>query len=490
MLRYSLESLWRNRGRYLLFGILFALLGGAWLISLLLGEAAGAIREEMIALYGRSMVIEKINEYGAAPDMDFYAQFNDPEIVESMTMTKYIQADVLVDMIIPKRMTPTVDPMTGEILQGTKTLIHTVGMDYTGEYSPFARRTDPWRMAAGRLPERDDECAIYDEYLDQLIEAGILEGIGDVLTINVYAIDQERLSRRWWGQYAYIQEPRAFAMKLTVVGTVERGSIDDPIYALGNIPAFFVTIPTAQRCPTMGMAEPGMPNWSARNGLFNSSLEVVYRLRTLEDTETFAARMVEYSDALIMEDLAQRYTGTFDDGSSELEWILNQPTSNEKRIPAYRARTYIEGFDELLTPLARLAALSAQMTRNLTLLVAVFFAVLTVLNLNARTYEIGVLRCVGMSRWAITFSLLLESLVFLLSSLLLGVGLGALTADSLMPKLIAPTYRVFLSDARAGMGAATLSMLAMGVGICLVVTVGAAMYIQRCRPLTILRNRN
>ena len=89
------HSLHRNRGRYALFGILFAILGAVGLITLTLGSASDALRETLIDEYGRAVVLED-SSYAKNPlNAEDYARFNDPELVESMDIVAVIQANVV-----------------------------------------------------------------------------------------------------------------------------------------------------------------------------------------------------------------------------------------------------------------------------------------------------------------------------------------------------------------------------------------------------------
>ncbi|MHC1695766.1 MAG: FtsX-like permease family protein [Eubacteriales bacterium] len=124
----------------------------------------------------------------------------------------------------------------------------------------------------------------------------------------------------------------------------------------------------------------------------------------------------------------------------------------------------------------------------LIIVLALFIIVIvTILGFSERRYDIGVLRCVGMSKPRIISLFTLETLLFLLAVMLAGLLFGSLLSGFFTDGLSAGQYK---ADNLAVLAQTGIRVLLAGLALSLLSSFMSAMFILRYQPMKILRNRN
>lgn len=471
--KFIFSNLYRNRGRYLLFGLLFLVLSAVWLVCLLLGHASAALQIDLIEKFGTVAVVRQQGE-GNKMTEEIYEHFAVPELVKEVVYTTHIETPVMCN-IAPKKSengTEGSHYRTGDV--------SIVGFNFDCAYTPFTKTGGAWKLTRGRLIEADDECIITDDMYDGLVEKGIISGLGDQLLIISYDVTPEEV-------IAWKLEGNQHAEHfLKIVGTVDRTTLDfiyrseiklenddeESYVLLGNsFPLIFTSIEMAKQFPRRDSM---MHRSFLAKYYLSSRIEAVYILHDHTMFDAFASMVQKDNDSRLLE-------------------LVKNPNRTVRLDPSlqyYDAKLYVDGFENMIEPLGKIEQMTEMMTANLFLLAAALLIILTVLNLYARTYEIGVLRCIGMAKVRIAIDLMIEHGMFILGSLGAGLLCGTLVAYKIIPLMLDQKYRSYLTDQLIGLPESIGTILLMGVVLTAVASLLAVIYIQRYRPLKILRNRN
>ena len=133
--------------------------------------------------------------------------------------------------------------------------------------------------------------------------------------------------------------------------------------------------------------------------------------------------------------------------------------------------------------------MTAVITAMVAMLAVMTVALMSVINMRERKYELGVLRCVGMSKSRISLTLGIESVAFLLITAALGIALGFGFASIFGDAFVDLTIVDTTIDTMAISGAVALRLVIAALGLSVFATVISAAFVMRARPLAILRNR-
>lgn len=486
-LQYIFSNLWRNRGRYILFGLLFFILGGVWLLSLTLGQAAQTIRADMLDSYATLVTIEDITASIFGIDAVHYNSFNDPEIVESM---EYISCGMGTELRVNKA-----PELTGASI---------IGYDFSLGLDPFTRALDPVPIVRGRMIEADNEILIFEDIYQKIMTAdnskfiemgaSVFTGLGDTIRFRI-TTDAKQTAEYY----------------LTVVGTVDRDLLGPRFakfyqtllepdgtekIAHNDRPYIITTMACAEQMLETRICDKEGEDRVNPDKI--SRYDIVYRLRSADHFDAFVEKINAFNDnqmrGILYEDYKvwrTRMTNAGYTGGTAWEDYANMAIMDkimQQNAPMFRADLFVQGVEELVAPFEQLDRNTEVMVLFMIALALGVIMILTILNLHARTYEIGVLRCIGMSRTQITLELLAETLLFVLLSLGSGILVGAFAAKFVMPQLFDENHFAVLEEINVLTPA--LQIMGIGVGIALLAVGCAAVYIQRFRPLAILRNRS
>lgn len=88
----------------------------------------------------------------------------------------------------------------------------------------------------------------------------------------------------------------------------------------------------------------------------------------------------------------------------------------------------ITAFENRLTPLKTLGTMAGWFLIVILIIGAVILVVLNIFNVRERKYEVGVLTAMGMKKWKVATQFMCEILVITMLAVILGVGIGAVSA--------------------------------------------------------------
>ncbi|MEI3529925.1 MAG: ABC transporter permease [Bacilli bacterium] len=101
--------------------------------------------------------------------------------------------------------------------------------------------------------------------------------------------------------------------------------------------------------------------------------------------------------------------------------------------------TIITNEDEItstLNPIKNIGNFSITFLIVILIVGSIILAIIHMINIRERKYEIGVLRAIGMSKFKVTCQLLIEIFIISIISLVLGTGIGILTAQPVTNKML------------------------------------------------------
>ena len=491
------SNLARNRSRYLLFGLIMLLLSIAWLVCLFLGDAAAAIQQDLIDTYGKTVMLQDVTSERRIMVLEDYETFCDPNIVERMEPIAYTQADIW-------------GKIAGEDEEGVLyeqwQQFSVIGMRFDTLYTPFTQQFGSYTLTRGRLVEADDECIIFDDIYDTLVYNGVIDGLGDTLILKNYTYDVDAIETGNLDDISKIYQMEMLAeYRLKVVGTIDRESTGVYAYqevlstaqgtgtVIRNRPYIIFTsydhVMQYSGKYTESGAQVEMINGNPRYVLY-SKYDIVYHLRDYSCIDEFRAVVQAYNDKEEEEKIQADYALFRKNGSTTPYDEYASSPNFRSSIPFYEVRFYLNGFENMLEPLEQIGAYTDMIGRNLTLMIGMMMIFLTVLNLYARVDEIGILRCVGMSRGRIACNLLIEQCMFLLFSLTLGTVVGAGLSAYMLGRVLKQNPIQTSALLKETLPVVAGQIYAVGLALCLLASLGAAIYIQRYRPLKILRNRS
>ena len=191
---------------------------------------------------------------------------------------------------------------------------------------------------------------------------------------------------------------------------------------------------------------------------------MIYHLYRYEDADEFVARVEQ-----TLHQMANSFT---------LGIQYETPEELARRDMVERnmvAEPVIPDFEQLIPPLEQMQSFTAITSATLGILSVAVVVLMCVINMRERKYELGVLRCVGMSRGKITITLGIAA----------GAGIFALSGKMLIDFAVVETM---IDTVAIGFSVAEW-VSAAALVLAVIATTVFAGFVLRARPLAILRNR-
>ena len=183
--------------------------------------------------------------------------------------------------------------------------------------------------------------------------------------------------------------------------------------------------------------------------------------------------------------------------------------------------TNLESIDESVSTISNVKTFAVTFLVLTLIIGAAVLLIINMINIRERKYEIGVLRTIGMKKTKVCLQFILELLIVALASLLLGAGIGSFASVPISNKLLAneiATSKNENNNIRENFGKndkfndkkfngvanveafdsinatvdvkVLLELLALGLSLTLISSISATVSIQKFSPLTILKERS
>lgn len=183
--------------------------------------------------------------------------------------------------------------------------------------------------------------------------------------------------------------------------------------------------------------------------------------------------------------------------------------------------TNLESIDESVSTISNVKTFAVTFLVITLIIGTAVLLIINMINIGERKYEIGVLRTIGMKKTKVCLQFILELLIVALASLLLGAGIGSLASVPVSNKLLENEIAASKSENnnirenfgkndkfndRKFSGVANveafdsinatvdvkvlLELLAIGLSLTLISSISATVGIQKFSPLTILKERS
>ena len=183
--------------------------------------------------------------------------------------------------------------------------------------------------------------------------------------------------------------------------------------------------------------------------------------------------------------------------------------------------TNLESIDESVSTISNVKTFAITFLIITLIIGAAVLLIINMINIRERKYEIGVLRTIGMKKTKVCLQFILELLIVALASLLLGAGIGSFVSVPISNKLLAneiATSKTENNNIRENFGKndklndrkfngvanveafdsinatvdvkVLLELLALGLSLTLISSISATVSIQNFSPLTILKERS
>ena len=183
--------------------------------------------------------------------------------------------------------------------------------------------------------------------------------------------------------------------------------------------------------------------------------------------------------------------------------------------------TNLESIDESVSTISNVKTFAVTFLVLTLIIGAAVLLIINMINIRERKYEIGVLRTIGMKKTKVCLQFILELLIVALASLLLGAGIGSFASVPISNKLLAneiATSKNENNNIRENFGKndkfndkkfngvanveafdsinatvdvkVLLELLAIGLSLTLISSISATVSIQKFSPLTILKERS
>ncbi len=183
--------------------------------------------------------------------------------------------------------------------------------------------------------------------------------------------------------------------------------------------------------------------------------------------------------------------------------------------------TNLESIDESVSTISNVKTFAVTFLVITLIIGTAVLLIINMINIRERKYEIGVLRTIGMKKTKVCLQFILELLIVALASLLLGAGIGSLASVPVSNKLLENEIAASKSENnnirenfgkndkfndRKFSGVANveafdsinatvdvkvlLELLAIGLSLTLISSISATVSIQKFSPLTILKERS
>ena len=183
--------------------------------------------------------------------------------------------------------------------------------------------------------------------------------------------------------------------------------------------------------------------------------------------------------------------------------------------------TNLESIDESVSTISNVKTFAVTFLVITLIIGAAVLLIINMINIRERKYEIGVLRTIGMKKTKVCLQFILELLIVALASLLLGAGIGSFVSVPISNKLLEneiATSKNENNNIRENFGKndkfndkkfngvanveafdsinatvdvkVLLELLALGLSLTLISSISATVSIQKFSPLTILKERS
>ena len=498
-----LRSLWRNAGKYGVFAILLVLLLALNLTVRIAGNAAAERSAALTDLYARSFLIANIRHSPVGTAEFFTDEMPEMEYVEDVQLC----------------CAHTLNTELSLVLYGAPTAV--LGAE----------------PIEGRLYENESECCISESYAAYLRENTDFSGIGDTVFLYDYehAVQKEveYITRHDYIMHCY---PRDRSAELTVVGVfadsdtifpdalstgvyrvyTETAAVtpfydgieskllshNSPAYSLNNLKmdlwsdlaeygcaisedgTHFVFLPK-DGVKTYTLADIRVP---IQKCLPNEGYFAIVRLERAEDAaafrQSFCGRVrsdiKKYLENLIAHEKALGKE-PYLDIETDAGTMRFYPNGSGVLSDLWYAAYLIDDPESLTESLAPIGAMCRTVAAVSAVASAALILMMTLLVVSERRYEIGVLRCIGVSNAGVCARFAAELVLLLVLLAALGIGVGIPLAE----------YAASLLGASAG-GAllpTALSLLAQTAAASAVSLLLAAALILVQKPMRILNSR-
>jgi len=498
-----LRSIWKNKARYLIFGILLLLLFALMFSVRVIGRAAEEESAAVIEKYGSTFLFYNL-KYASGVREDLQT------VVDGLP---HVKAS---DMILIHEM-------------NTASSIRLLGA--SPEFWGIKNFNE------GRLYLNDYECVINETYARHLRRTTTWQGIGD--TITVRDVDNEIVYRRVIQEGKLVEEhyERDKKVTLTVVGIIPDeetffnssinfsrnriyttvATVEDAIEGLGNDllsqnsisgvgrlsqhykpKGSYLLFYSGIRRDAMRPSDDGthwiyLDLYTSEEKLFSDEY---FRFAEQPPNEGYVA-VITIDSAENAEDFRLSACGHFVDfdmqpfdsekGKSWDEMTINGETKtwyaeryNGKQL--WYAQYLIDDPSAMVESLSSVAPLCDSIAKAATAATVILILLMTILLVHDRQYEIGVLRCIGVTSGGVCARFVAEILVFLVIVAALGLALAVPAAR------LAADY-LGLGGALGGVLSTALPQLALIAAATVVSCVLAAVMILAKRPMEILNSR-
>lgn len=175
--------------------------------------------------------------------------------------------------------------------------------------------------------------------------------------------------------------------------------------------------------------------------------------------------------------------------------------AHEKGLPeVWKLSTDEMSYNRIVKPAENLAGVSRMFLIGVLIVGSAVLILLSVLSIRERKYEIGVLRAMGMKKFKVVRGIIYESLITIALCLVIGLGIGAVTAQPLADSISENQqtqsqgfgYAQVQTEKIEVSLTADAALKVSGVAILLAVISSSAgvLYILRYEPMNILSERN
>lgn len=193
-------------------------------------------------------------------------------------------------------------------------------------------------------------------------------------------------------------------------------------------------------------------------------------------------------------------------GSLDIRMYLKKPEMlrafqkelKEKGLPdGYAVTTDVEGYERVIAPVEHLADISKIMMMGVLSLGAFLMILLSIMTMKERTYEIGVLRAIGMKKNKVICGLLCEIMMITGICLILGLGSAQLSAAPFANLLMASTHTIedtetisTITAAQASLQVTSIAEISLlSLGLAMLASCGGILFTIRYEPMKILSEK-
>lgn len=427
---HALHNIWRNRGRNFLIGAIMLAIITTTVITLAINNTSSALIENYTELFSSQVQItpdmEKLREQALSENtggpMRIRRPELDPELALNFTESEYLKESIITgsmnasseDLVaIDASETTDTGTIPSTTPNGSMSLVMSNGGDFKILGDDYTAFTDGNRTLSddgvSAYPENANEALISVE----LANANNLN-VGDTFTTLV----------------SFSQAIPA-DIDTTILSDGDQLIIADSIYKVTTDSRTLEVRATRDVEITFLIAglyddlrdayeDANMPALATLNNRNEIITPLVSLLDVRDNNETGLNISAEY------------YLQNPDD------LVLFEAQARELGLPdTFLITTDSTMYNQLVTPLSGIKNISLTFLIVVLVLGSIIMLFLASISIRERKYEIGVLRAMGMKKVKVAFSLWLELLVVTAISLVIGLGIGALSAQPVSTLLLA-----------------------------------------------------